>query len=296
MTRRTKQLFSLSLLDLLTSALGAVIFLFIITPKGGESPTTVRQAMVYFDTTQMKIYGELPDSLLSKNEGDTLFTVLLAYKDLPKPKEEPEKKFVYNEARPKPEPKPEKKVVKKTEPTPRVNKPSPKRETPKKTTPPKTEPTKTKKEEKPPAFKGTPPSVPAKVSFEIRWSNKEDNVDLFVCRGSSCVYGGKKKDNRIGQWDSGKSRNRIFGNDLRTNQEAVRQFDKIIPGEYKIYADFKESKNNSSRVTVKGLVYTKDNKNVERGENFISKLTRGKGRTLLATVVIKSDGTYTIKK
>lgn len=296
MSRRTKQLFSLSLLDLLTSALGAVIFLFIITPKGGESPTTARQAMVYFDTTQMKIYGDLPDSLLAKEAGDTLYTVLLAYKDLPKPEKVPEGKYVYNEPRPKPVAEPKAKPQKASTPSApktRVNKPSPKRETqPNK----KAEPVKKTPEKKPPTYKGDAPSVPAKVSFEIQWASKDDNVDLYVCRGSSCVYGGKKKDNRVGQWDSGKSRNRIFGNDLRTNQEAVRQFDKIIPGEYKIYGEFKESKKNASRVTIKGLVYTKNDKNVERGENFTTRLQKGKGRVLLATVTIKKDGTYILKK
>lgn len=306
MSRRTKQLFSLSLLDLLTSALGAIIFLFIITPKGGESPTSVRQAMVYFDTTQMKIYGDLPDSLLAKSAGDTLFTVLLAYKDLPKPAEQPKGKYVYNEPRPKPTPAPpQKKTVNQAPAKTRTS--TPKRETAreqaerrkaeregkvKKEGNPTTQP----KKEQPKVYRGDAPSVPAKVSFEVKWSDKNDNVDLIVCKGNSCVYGGRKKDKNIGSWDSGKSRNRMFGNDLRTNQEAVRQFDKIIPGTYKLYAEFKESKQNRSRVTIKGLVYTKGNSNQERGENFSNKLELGKGRKLIATVTINRDGSYTIIK
>ena len=295
MSRRTKQLFSLSLLDLLTSALGAIIFLFIITPRGGESAAKVRQAMVYFDTTQMKIHGDLHDSLLVKSEGDTLMTVLLAYKDLPKPAEQPKGKYVYNEPRPLPkaEPKKPKKPVNKSPTKAPAKKPGPKPTPPKKKEPiPDPVPSKPA----PPVFKGDSPSVPASVSLEIRWANRDDNVDLFVCKGNTCVYGGNKKDNKIGFWDSGKSRNKLFGNDLRTTLEAVRQFDKIIPGEYKIYADFKESKKNRSSVYLKGLVYTKDAKGQERGENYVKKVELGKGRTLIATVILKSDGTYILKK
>ena len=127
MSRRTKQLFSLSLLDLLTSALGAVIFLFIITPKGGESATKVQQAMVYFDTTQMKIHGVLPDSLIGKSEGDTMLTVLMAYKDLPKVVDKTKGKYVYDEPRPLPkkETPPKPKIVNKPPVAPPVKKPEP---------------------------------------------------------------------------------------------------------------------------------------------------------------------------
>lgn len=297
MSRRTNQLFSLSLLDLLTSALGAIIFLFIITPKGGASASKVRQAMVYFDTTQMKIHGQLPDSLLTKMAGDTMQMVLLAYKDLPQIKQpKPEKKYTYNEPRPKPakEPKPRPKpvVIEKPVPEPKPKEEPKKQPTPKPDPPKKAEPEKTK----PPVYRGDAPSVPANVSFEVNWSDKEDNIDLFVCKGNDCVYGGRKKDKKIGQWDSGKSRNRIFGNDLRTNQEAVRQFDKIIPGEYEIYVQFKNSKKNSTTVDINGLIYTKDPKTrKERGEAFSRTLKLGDGRILVGTVILKADGSYTIK-
>jgi len=280
-----------------------VIFLFIITPKGGEAPAKVRQAMVYFDTTQMKIHGELPDSLLGKSEGDTLYTVLMAYKDLPKKKKEPEGKFVYNERRVIPEKK--KPTVEKPKveaPPVVVNKPpTPTKveEKPKpKPVPVEKEPTKVKEKTppKPPTYRGDAPSVPCAVSFEINWPSKDDNIDLFVCKGRDCVYGGNKREKLIGSWDSGKSRNRIFGNDLRTNQEAVRQFDKIIPGEYKVYAQLKNSKRESKSVMVKGLVYTKNEKNEQQGESFIKKIPASQNRTQIATITIKADGSYKIKK
>lgn len=297
MARRKNQLFNLSFLDLLTSALGAIIFLFIITPKGGMSAADVRQATVYIDTTNLKIFGELDDSLKYKRVGDTLLTVLVDYKSMPvEKKEEPKKILASNEkptkppkryepveSTPKPKPTvPKKKEVKPTKKETKV--PETKKETPVKSETPK-----------PPTYKGDAPSVPSKVSFEINWQSADDNIDLYVCKGRNCVYGGRKNDKRIGQWDSGKSRNRLFGNDLRTNLEAVRQFDNIIPGEYKIYASFKESKRNRAAVTVDGLVYTRGKDNIERGESFSKRLTRGKDRVLLGTVTLLENGNYKFK-
>ena len=181
MARRKTQLFNLSLLDLLTSALGAIIFLFIITPKGGKPAAKVQQAMVYFDTTQMKIHGELHDSLANKKAGDTLFTVLVAYKDLPKPAEQ-KRQWIFASKKEEPvvreEPIPEElPEVKKEEPI-ALPETKPKLNIDKKpeliTTPAK------------PIYRGDAPSVPCKVSVEINWPDSEDNVDLFVCKGNSC--------------------------------------------------------------------------------------------------------------
>lgn len=301
MARRSNSLFNLSFLDLLTSALGAIIFLFIITPKGGESAAKVQQALVYFDSTQMKIHGELPDSLLHKNSGDTLLMVLLEYKDLPKVSKTPKKLFAFNEKKKKEQPKSAEKPI---------NQPPPKKEETKKPTRQAEEVTKKPTPEAPPdeqpapkpkpmpsapIFKGDAPSVPCKVSFEVSWADITDNVDLFVCRGSSCVYGGRKKDRSIGQWDSGKARNRLFGNDLRTTQEAIRQYDKIIPGEYKLYAQLKESKQNKSSITISGLIFTKGKSNVQRGETFTKTLKMSKERTYIGTVILQEDGNYQFK-
>lgn len=304
MARRSNSLFNLSFLDLLTSALGAIIFLFIITPKGGDSAAKVQQAMVYFDSTQMKIHGTLPDSLLYKDSGDTLLMVLLEYKDLPREPKAPKKVFAFNESKEKKPPKEVEKPVnlpptKKEENKPDKDKPIEAEKKPKPEAPvaPKPTPAPTPKPiPSAPIFKGDAPSVPCKVSFEVAWTDITDNVDLFVCRGSSCVYGGRKKDRNIGQWDSGKARNRLFGNDLRTTQEAIRQYDKIIPGEYKLYAQLKESKQKKSSITISGLIFTKGKSNVQRGETFSKTLKVSKERTYIGTVILQADGNYQFKK
>lgn len=304
MSRRNIQLFNLSMLDLLTGALGAIIFLFIITPKGGQSAAPIQQAAIYFDTTQMKIHGLLPDSLLSKMPGDSLLVVMVDHKNLPKKVNAPRKVLAKNDLPiSKPTPSPRKKSIANKKPTPSPSKKEKaqpkkekestsssrsqkKRETKSKST------TSSKGKTAERTFKGSPPSVPAAVSFEVNWVDKNDNVDLIICKDGKCVFGGKKRDKRIGQWDSGKSRNRLFGNDLRTNQEAVRQFDKIIPGEYQVYAQFKESKKNNKTITIKGLVYTKNDKLVERGENFSRRLTISSRRDLIGIVKLKANGEY----
>lgn len=275
MTRRNVQLFNLSLLDLLTSALGAVIFLFIITPKGGAPPTLRSQIGIYIDTIQNQVFGPIHGQI-NNNIGDTIYAVLVDYQSKEKEKKgskpAPEKQAapprVMTEEVPKPTPAPEKEVKKEIEPvTPKIN-----------------------------SYKGDAPSVPCKVSFEIFWASKENNIDLFVCKDGRCVYGSRKKDRSIGDWDSGKSRNRIFGNDLRTNQEAVRQFDEIIAGDYEIYALFKDSQKNETSVTINGLIYTKNDDDQEQGQAFSQRLDLTKDRMLIGKVILQKNGTFTFTK
>lgn len=290
MARRKAELFNLSLLDLLTSALGAVIFLFIITPKNGQPAAATQQALIYLDTTEMKLYGDLADSLKYKQTGDTLFALVLDHKPLPKPKEPGPKKIIIEQP---------------TAPKPiaKVEAPKPKPTTQPKPEQPKPKPVESKPEKpspevapKPVTYRGDAPSVPCNLSIEISWPNKAENIDLRVCKGSRCVFGGRKKDKSVGQWDSGRSRNRLFGNDLRTNQEAVRQFDDIIPGEYKIYASFKESNRNRTAITIKGLIYTKAANGQERGQAFTQSLKLNQENKLIGTLVVKADGSFQLKR
>ncbi|MEM6800136.1 MAG: hypothetical protein AAF696_01965 [Bacteroidota bacterium] len=288
MSRRKNQVFNLSFLDLVTGALGAVIFLFIITPKGGSSAPDVEQVVMYMDTTEMKLFGDLDDSLKMKRVGDTLFTVLVDYKNFPKP--EPKKV-----EKPAEIPVPIAVRKPKVEAPPKVESEKP-ADKPMQPTKPKEVITVADGPKKAPLFTGDAPSVPCKVSFELSWLSSDDNVDFFVCKGDDCVFGGRKRNKNVGQWDSGKSRNRLFGNDLRTNQESVRQFDNIIPGEYRLYAQFKESKKDNKTVILKGLVYTKDNKNQQRGEVFTRTLPLGKNRVFLGRVFLKANGDYQFSK
>lgn len=281
MSRRNSSFFNLSFLDLLTSALGAVIFLFIITPKGGASAAKVQQMAVYLDTVNHKVFGLMPDSLWQKQVGDTLFTVVVDYQTMPEVKEAKTRILVLNErTQEQPVEKPVK-VSQREEPQPeREAKPATPQEPEPKPAPPV------------PVYRGDAPSVPCDLSFELAWQDIQDNVDLYVCKGGNCVYGGRKRDREIGQWDSGKSRNRLFGNDLRTTQEAVRQFDGLVPGEYLLYAHFKTSAKGRTSIPVRGLIYTKNKKGEERGENFSKTLRITEDKVLIGKVQVKADGSY----
>jgi hypothetical protein len=283
MTRRKSSLFNLSFLDLLSGALGAVIFLFIITPKGGgEAAATTPQLALRVDTLSGQFWGDLPDSLRHKRIGDTLLTVLIDYRILPGVQRRAKPEPVVETPDPRPAP-PETRRSPVTRPEPE---PDPQPTPPVVTTAPPPE------QPREPAYRGDAPSVPCRVSFEITWATAESNVDLFVCKGDQCVYGGRKRDRDIGDWDSGKSRNRLFGNDLRTNQEAVRQFDEVIPGEYQLYATFKESEQERTSINISGLIYTRDDQGFERGTEFARRLPLGEERVLLGTVIIQPNGQF----
>jgi hypothetical protein len=80
-----------------------VIFLFIITPKGGAPATETRQVGVFIDTAQQQVFGLLPDSLHGKQVGDTLLAVLVDYRNMPQeqPREKPTNKAVVTISTPK---------------------------------------------------------------------------------------------------------------------------------------------------------------------------------------------------
>ncbi|HLV53583.1 MAG TPA: hypothetical protein VKY29_06160, partial [Cryomorphaceae bacterium] len=252
MKNREIEFFNLSFLDLLSGALAAIIFLFIIVPKGNVTVLETPLAVSY-DTLQGKFFGDIPETLAEMREGDTLLAIITGYYESP-----PEV------ASPKPI----------STPTPRpavrgVPMPS-KTESP--TEKSVEEPVESAAGAEAPRVRaselaGSRPDVPCVVSFEAKWDDKEDNVDLFVCKEGECVFGAPRARSNaaIGYWDSGKSRTRLFGSDLRTNQEAVRQFDDIVPGAYEIFLQYKSSENPKTALPVQVQVYTKNPDGRERG-------------------------------
>lgn len=288
-------------MDLLSGALGAVIFLFIVTPKGGESPAIHPQAMLAIDTLNHKIFCDLPDSLYNKRVGDTLLVLIKDYEEMPSKQDCPKCPEIPKVKNRKPYKHPVNEEIafgKKTSPDTQMKK-----------IPVSVEKNNTKLiaktkllpplNEKARVYKGDPPGVPCQASFEINWKDKNDNVDLYVCKDKQCVYGkgGKRKHKTIGQWDSGKSKNRVFGDDLRTTQEAVRQFDKIIPGKYKVYAQYKETNRDKASIEIQGLIYTKNDDGKEKGKRFYKTLSLDKNKkTLLGTIDLKENGDFTFIK
>jgi hypothetical protein len=341
MSRRKTDSMNLSFLDVLTSGLGAIIFLFIIMPKGDENtayaPVEV-QAELYMDSTSGSIWGmpDRPQKVYKK--GDTLTIVLSDFKALDTILNKDNNKLegtinqqllatIENMSRAA--------AMHKSNPmnnnllnTPSVNvqiydkrnnlddsnyinRPYMRPKTmisqpivysnvaPKRDVPLDSNLFLPKKEDKinaqTEAKNVIRPANPCKVAFEIKWQNMTDNVDLYVYKGSQVVCGksGLRANKNIGEWDSGKSRNRLFGNDLRTNQEAVRQFAGIVSGEYKIFAQFKETlkPDSTQSVNLTGLVYTHNEKGEEKSKAFNASIPLSKKeKTCIGTVTLNADG------
>ncbi|WP_236979743.1 hypothetical protein [Membranihabitans maritimus] len=293
MKRQNIELFNISFLDLLSGALGAVIFLFIVVPKGeGEAPAVQPQLSVMYDTVQQQFFGEIPDSLLDKIVGDSLLAVVVDYKKMPSiencppPKKCPECPEIPKQndlvTNSKTSERTVEKAVKKI-PAPEIPTPELSKNTaePEKPTP------------RTSRYDGPLPSVPCSFSIELKWEDEKDNVDLYVCKDGDCVFGARRYRDFIGFWDSGKSRTSIFGGDLRTSQEAVRQFDGIIPGEYTILAQYKESPEPKDRLSINGLVYTNSAESGEQGEKFtISLPLSERERTRVGVMNVNADGSF----
>ncbi len=76
----------LSLVDLLSGALGAIILLFLLVPKGTRINTEA-PLPTWIDPRNGSVWSEIPDSLRLKlkiKTGDTLQMVIIGYKSLPK--------------------------------------------------------------------------------------------------------------------------------------------------------------------------------------------------------------------
>ena len=323
MARREVQLFSLSTLDVLTGALGAVIFLFIIVPKGGASASrTAVQAALSYDIRSKGLWGLTADSLQNKKIGDTLLIVIRDFNEMPKSAPCPACPDCASSpiaGKTKPQtgggigftPEPDK------SPPPQPDK-SPPSSPPSSLPPDKSSPQPDKPVYDPIKEKVVPigltavekgeyerlkqveilPNVPCMVAFDLFWKDQTDNVDIFVRKGDFVSGKPSKRNNpTIGKWESGVSRTKLFEKiDLRTNMEGVRQKDKIISGTYEIYGQFKatDPKNPKSTIQVEGLFYTNDLKGNERGKRYQSTLTLSPNGApqKLATVTLRADGTF----
>src|SRR5690554_2534645 len=88
MKNRNVEFFNLSFLDLLTGALAAIIFLFIIVPKGNITIADTPLPVTY-DTLQNQFHGFVPDTVMGKQVGDTLLAVISEFKAVPKSSSKP---------------------------------------------------------------------------------------------------------------------------------------------------------------------------------------------------------------
>jgi hypothetical protein len=269
--RKEIELFSIAFLDVLFGALGAIIFLFIIVPKGGKSPDPEEYIVASIDAKSQKVFGGYDDYSKEIQLGDTLRILVASYGNFP-----------IRVPCPPQTPCPEVQIQ--PEVTTVVNQNSNATSSAK--------------------GKEFRPSVPAKFSIEMHWEEESDNVDLFVCKGNLCVFGAKRNLPSIGTWDSGVQINTFKDfwriKNLRTNMEAVRQVQELVPGVYKVYGQFKSTDSNKKTIDVSSIVYSE-----KSGEPQVEFLEFGlslnpgtseSARKLLMTIQLDSDGSFSIIK
>lgn len=291
MSRRKLQLFdSLSFLDIVFSALGAVLFLFIVVDKGGTTEINLAEeemVKIYMDldTTSYRFHGNLPDSI--KNKLDTLRAgtpVML----------------VLNGKRPLPGlPIPK---CPDPPPTPPCRCPGPGKPCP----PPCPE-------EKPcPVacndaacqktivnnnnYSGDPIEIPYSIGFAIvDNTNFTNDIDIKVCRDGACAPNGRNNSNAGMRWvDMREKGQGLFGSKkARTGGEMILVEERIIPGDYTISAKFDLSKGAAPASTqITATVATKQNNNI-REKRFTASLTGNANWTVIGRVHIDANGNIT---
>lgn len=265
-------------MDVLFGALGAIIFLFIVVPKGGAPPDEKIVIPVYVDEGKQMIFGEFKQALPDLVIGDSAVIVASSLSKFPTAKDCPPPVIC--------PPCPECPTC---PPCPPVDKPpvDPIDESPDVVTTTTDYPIR--------------PAVPSAFSIEIIWDDADMNVDLWVCRGQTCVHGHRRnrRNRDIGVWYPDLGETTFVGlftrSSLRSNIEAVRQIDERIPGTFDIYGYFKESDIPASNVDVKVFVYS-DADAGPKMKGFKANLTLGSPRKKLATVELMPDGTFRLNE
>ncbi len=75
------------------------------------------------------------------------------------------------------------------------------------------------------------------LNFQLNWTDVNDRVNLYVEKEGNWVYGGRKKDDNIGEWHQTRSGGGLNAKIL--NIEELWQLKDIKPGTYTIYAHYK---------------------------------------------------------
>lgn len=131
-------------------------------------------------------------------------------------------------------------------------------------------------------------SIPPGINFQVEFDANMGNVDLYVEKEGHWVYGGKRRDDAIGQWTDEKIG---FLSPGKTGLEKVRQLGTPVPGTYKIYAHYKKGNQGSMKVAL--IVSSKLTKQSQKFDIVVplsgSNPKQG-GGMLLKTVTVGANG------
>lgn len=259
--RRSYQMFTLSFLDILSGALGAILFMFIIVDKGSPNIEVSKQAPIVYlklDTLQGKLHGlEKYLDTLSLEVGTVVQVVVSEVAPLPENPPCPEPKPCPSCPPPcKDEegrcPKPDCSKCPKPEKCPDCPIPCDDPRCP--------------KQASTVVYKGGDPiEIPYEVGFAI--SNSEDisrDLDLRVCKGSSsnCVSFMTKNASGMRWIDLNKTG--FLKPGVVTGGEVIFM-DKLEAGEYTIYAKYdRKRQEDVATTTIKCTVATKLKKEIKQ--------------------------------
>jgi hypothetical protein len=144
------------------------------------------------------------------------------------------------------------------------------------------------------------------LNFQLSWSDVNDRVNLYVEKEGKWVYGGRKKDDNIGEWYQARSGGGLNAKIL--NIEELRQFNGIKPGTYTIYTHYKavegrdaQGKKNTIKssisttltLSIKGK--TTINRQISAIVPYSKENPRSGGGKKIATVTISKEGLINIQ-
>lgn len=275
MKRATVSFISLSFVDILFAALGAIIFLFIIVPKGGASADPQKVVPLSVDYNRSKVFGDFGEIYPNLDIGDTIKALAVTQRAFPVAKDCPPKKDCPEcpppiECPPCDCPEVEKKPVQEEE-----------------------------------IVQGLNFGFPVKFGVIAEWESIKDNVDLYLCKGGTCVYGrpGRQTDDQIGVWTNATKKEgffrKIFGGERGnpSSSEIVYQEEKIIPGRYDLLGKFKNTQmEGKMNVAVKFSIFSEKKSGGKSGKVINKTLTLGGGEERVASITLNSDGTFSVRK
>ena len=278
MKRAAVSFISLSFVDILFAALGAIIFLFIIVPKGGESADPQKVVPLSLDYNQSMVFGDFGETHPDLDIGDTIKALAVTKKAFPVVKDCPPKKDC-------------------PECPPPIECPPcdcPEVEEDEKETDPNND-----------FVQGLNFGFPVKFGVIAEWESIKDNVDLYLCKGGTCVYGRPRRqtDDQIGVWTNATKKEgffkRIFGGERGnpSSSEIVFQEEKIISGQYDVLGKFKNTQTEGKmNVAVDFSIFSEKKSGGKSGKVITKTLTLGGGEERVASITLNSDGTFSVRK
>ncbi|MCO6488713.1 MAG: hypothetical protein J5I98_09865 [Phaeodactylibacter sp.] len=303
MARRSYQFFNLSFLDVISGALGAVLFLFIIVDKGGGQavppPAGGQYPKVYLslDTARQQFHGFMPDSIAARRPGESVLVVVKAVEPAPgqpQPAPCPPAPPCDCDGRSPRCPRPEdhRRVCTNPEDHRQPHCPDPAHhqraacpDAAAHRTPRCPDPACHRQVEPRASRPSDPIGLPYKLGFLLEAANFKEEIDIQVCRDGACINGFRKTGEGMRWLDL---RRGGLAKKARTGGELILMEEKLIPGIYSIYARL--DCRSTASTTVTAFASIKDGAEVTGQEQFIANIPCGNDWLFVGKVEVDASG------